>query len=251
MVRMTEQEKNDQILRYLNGEMDSNEEVDFEKRLEKDSALNQEYEWQATISTGVKQEFIDEKKQMLQQYEESKKPGPYRKFLKAGLLAASIIIAIGVGIYFMDFSNSGHNYQFIASKAFAPYPNYIYQNTRGANTNSESQLKKGMRYYTLGNYQASTKILTEVTQKSDSALYRFYLGNAYLASDRPEKAIEEFQSIRNELSKELQPNNQWYLALAFLYNGEAESAKRLLKKLADNNSAYRKSAKALLRKLNS
>lgn len=247
---MTEQANNTQIFRYLNGEMDPNEQADFEKRLRTDPILNQEYELQAAISAGVKQEFIDEKKQMLHQYEESKKRSPYRKFLKVGLLAASIVLIVSAGFYFLSSYGSMAGHQRLASKAFDPYPNYIYQNTRGLDTNSESQLEKGMRYYTLGNYQASTKILNGVSQKSDSTLYRFYLGNAYLASERPDEAIEEFQNIQNDLDKQLQPYNQWYLALAYLYNQEPDKAKPLLEKLANDNSPRQRSAKSLLKKLN-
>ena len=81
---------------------------------------------------------------------------------------------------------------------------------------------------------------------------RFYLGNAALQISKSQQAIQEFQLVLSKKDVRFAPAAEWYLALAYLQDGQLQKTRRVASRLADNEgSAYQDEAVRLLGKLDS
>lgn len=83
---------------YLSNQLEGQEKLDFEKRLESDSSLKSEFEFQKELIEGIRKARIADLKTMLNQ---AVIPSPSNLSLlaKAGL-AVAIVAAVGTGLYF-------------------------------------------------------------------------------------------------------------------------------------------------------
>lgn len=248
---MEDEQTQEAVLQYLSGKMNETEQRLFEQKLEDDLELAGAYRFQRQVYHGAALGFQKEKKQLLQ--EEEVKPRSF-KLKKGWLWAAAVLgtlILIGAGILLNRYQLSQEHSQQLAEQAFQPFPDYLVENSRGQRQSAyPAVLEAGMHAYEQKQFkQAESSLRRAISQGVGLPTSRFYLGNAYLALDEPNKAIQQFTVVRDELQESYQQPNQWYLALAYLYADQMANAKPLLNQLAQSENHYQQRAQQLLQQL--
>ncbi len=88
---------------------------------------------------------------------------------------------------------------------------------------------------------------------AQSPKFLFYLGNAYLADDQPQKAIKTFNellTLPNNLISDYSSRAKWYLGLAYLKNEEMDKAKETFEELSSNASdSYKEKADQVIEEI--
>ena len=162
------------------------------------------------------------------------------------LFIVLLLILLGICgmVYLSNFgSNKSKQPDEIYASYFKPYESLL--DTKGKNEAEEEGYQSAMKAYSLEDF-AKAAILFESAQNqsvSRGSLYSLYYGNALLADNQSEKAIDVLQKLYDEsASKSPIPKEviQWYLALAYINNSEILEAKLLFENLASQqNGSYK------------
>lgn len=144
-------------------------------------------------------------------------------------IAASIILLIGLGSYFMFFNQSLSNDE-LYTKYFYPYENVVEPVVR-----DQIKLSKKAQVFNLyeqGEYEKAIVKFNELTPKDsiDMATLNFYKANTYLQLKQFEKAKILFSKTQKD--KEWNQESLWYLALISIQLNETETALEYLNKLS-------------------
>jgi len=244
----------DEIRRYLRGEMTPEEAIGFEQKMEENPEFKAEVEFQRDVYKGVELSVRSRIKERLKALEAQnpaadQAPGKSINYKKWLGLAASIVVLIGIGLLANKTLFHEPTKQDIVQDYYKPYPDYITDQTRGNNKNSEfdQEVHKAMDLYTNQHYDEAIPLLEGAISKEENHdQVQFYLGNAYLANGNPRKAIDVFEKNQGNLSKEYAPKNQWYLALAYVADDRIKEAKQTLVQLKNKEGHYHEKAENLL-----
>jgi hypothetical protein len=208
-----------EVDRYLQGEMEENERIAFEKRLIKDEEARNEVELQKLIIKGVRKEQL---KRIIQK-EEGKINGEkikqaklVRKWISIGTLA---IAACFSGFFYLGYLNNCSN---LVDKYYVAYANIYELPSRGGET--------------LHPTQADSLFF--------DALKQLEKGHNRSAA----KQLATLQTRQTELHAATENAIKWYLSLVYLKNGQKQKAKELLKQLVEKPSGeFYSEAKNLLK----
>lgn len=115
----------------------------------------------------------------------------------------------------------------------------------------ESRLERGMESYNKGDYQnAVLEFEKELAVNPSNERALFYASVSYLSIGKPDKTISGLNRLLQNPSSEFFDAAQWYLALAYVKQKDAESARQNLRQIQSNEkSRYRKQADELLKEL--
>jgi predicted Zn-dependent protease len=226
---------NDEVLRYIRGEMESKESSDFEYQLEQNPDLYREYQYHQNVRQATALNFQRQKKKMLEDLEGKEKYQKKRSkvFIYSGAATALAAALVLLAIFF----TGNNNPKTLADQHFKPFPDYVTERYRGSadnasQTSDEKIFRKGMTAYRASSYEKAATLLRQaIDQNQQKALSKLYLGNALMASDKPGKAIEHLEGLKDKLKPDYQMQQQWYLALAYVKTGQFSKAQPLLDKL--------------------
>jgi len=96
--------------------------------------------------------------------------------------------------------------------------------------------------------QAAAMFESIIPESNNQLMDMFYLGNAYLASDQAQKAIEPLKKVM-EAGTGLTALSKWYLSLAYLKTGQVELAKTMLTEIRNSKDEKAEQAGDILDKL--
>ncbi|MCB0579554.1 MAG: tetratricopeptide repeat protein [Phaeodactylibacter sp.] len=172
---------------------------------------------------------------------------PIRQFLSIAAAAALLLI----GGYFLIQQPPGHEALF--ARHFDYLPSAVetrggaradgpaaYEETAGARD-------KAMQAYEAGEYQQARRLMEEYLSenKRDNEV-RLYLGIVLLGEGDPAGAIDNLEAaLANLPQPAYERPARWYLALAYLRNGQPEQARALLAALKNGNDRYATASRAL------
>lgn len=127
---------------------------------------------------------------------------------------------------------------------FQPYENTYQSTTRNENTSQHPFFEK----YTSKDYRGALSVFPAIAPDDNWA---FYQANALLAVGRCAEAIPILERLAGEKNIFIPERAVWYLALAQLCDGKTDSARVLLRQLAnDQPNAYKQlEAEKLLRQI--
>lgn len=167
------------------------------------------------------------------------------------LLLLVIIAGMAAAIWYAQYQKNQET-QTLYLRYFAPPANvYLAQPPRTGEELAFPQRTRAMSYYDEGRYAAALPLFESylIRQPSD-ATTRFYFGIAQLALHQTQQAIETLSTAAEQLP-DRQTEINWYLALAFLQNGDVVTAKKILRPLLETPGAYQQRTEDLLRDLES
>ena len=134
-------------------------------------------------------------------------------------LAFSFILCLAFGCG-EESTGSGNDTQALFKKYFEPYRYEV---------NVAGTRRDAMRLYQDGKYQEAIKLFDEVLNQRPDDNMSFYKGIALLATDQAATAVPIFEVLSARPDWQFQQQSSWYLAMAYLANGEAAKAKAALK----------------------
>ncbi len=129
-----------------------------------------------------------------------------------------------------------------------PYTRSVWR----ADLNAEAQrfFEAGVLLYQQNDYTGALGYFKKATEQApEESLYRFYLGLNYYLQRQPQLAIQALSQAES-LAEPAQRNQAlWYLAQAYLLEGDVEPARAILTALANQELEYAVEAEQLLRQL--
>lgn len=252
------------IERYLADKLSPDEKIEFEKRLNSDTALSKEVEFMRHITTafdrnaerGAINELknTDEKeiRNIIMAVEKGLSSKSKVKRLVTGICSVAAVVAAILIII-------GLQPRYSTSNLYAEYyetPVYVQGlPSRGGNmiTNEEQkELDNATEYYKKGDYINSLNILNKIAvNKNPEELpdnIAFYLAVCMIEINQTEKAKPLLKHVSELDYSEFQEDAEWLQALIYLKKGKRKEANTILSDIEDNRGFYSEKAKELLAK---
>lgn len=245
----------ERIEKYLNQQMDANERQTFEQEMAHDASLAEEVasfqDAKQIVEVAGDAAFFNTLQSIEEELAGKNITAPIRPFwqrpMMLGIAAALIIILAGIWIFRPPADTS----EDLFAENFQAYP----PPTRLRGESKQNEIWSNARdAYIQADYALATEkfefLLAQDSTAQPPYLLHFYAGVSQLAQASPNinQAISHLEYVAATDSDYVQPA-KWYLALAYVKNGEVQKAKALLEKMAAESS-YRKSAvEALLKEL--
>lgn len=234
------------------GALDSTAQAALEKQLQEDPDFQQAAEeWKLIITEGFlppeeEQQERAEIKQRLLQYasdseitstvaEPHKEQRPIRmRRLYIGLAAAIILVLLWLGPLGRILGPS------------SPADNFFAHLPRD-NANLSDPGDVGKQAYDQKTYKKAYLALLQDVATSGDSLNLIYASVAAIGSAQAEKAIPILEPLLDATNWQLYRSEiGWYLALAYVYEGQNDQAINLLEKMAGKDGEYSTEARALL-----
>lgn len=250
--------KDELIEQYLLGQLSSDQLAAFNKQLLADNELQKEVELQKALIRNVrragreewKRKLDDMHRELIPEGAEKRQTAtivPIRRpSIKKYLLGAAAIAAVAVLCtwWIVQDSNAGNERLFAAY--YKPYAN-IEQATRSVPPAAPTERIEAFQAYDRGDYAGSIGLFKKVLEKEADEAVLFYLGNAYLSSN---KAPEAEAAFKDYLSKyrEFVPEASWYLSMSYIKQGKLKKARPLLEELVKRKGSFSKEAAEILLK---
>ena len=158
-------------------------------------------------------------------------------------IAASIVIIIGLGSYFMILNQSLSNDDLYANY-YSPYENIVEPIVR----DQVKLSKKGQAFslYEQGEYKKALEKFNQLTSQDsiDVATLNFYKASTHLHLKAFEKAKNLFSQTQK--NKEWSQESLWYLALISIKLNDTDAAFKYLQELKDKDTFKNEEVKELI-----
>lgn len=220
------QELLETIEQYYNNTMPEQERKAFEFRLENEPQFNSLVEDIKTMILGIENQSLKEQLDTFHQdIPETTSSSSSGFFSLRKLAAVAIIILTVSGFWWL----STPQHERLYSSYFKPDPGLP---TTMSNT-SNFEFYDAMVDYKQGHYTTAISKWEALSQKSDTINY--FIGVAHLANKNEIKAIPFIEKALENKTFAFADDAYYYLALAYLKNGQIELAKEYLQKSSVKN----------------
>ncbi|MEP7255835.1 MAG: hypothetical protein ABI666_08650 [Ferruginibacter sp.] len=243
----TELEK---IEQYLNNEMTPQERTEFELQIASDEALRNYIQLYDTIDKTMKVENTfpneNELRQTLQQMNRKyfAKGGKViqSSFKKWLAIAASVIIVVTAGIYFLSSNKTS------PEKLYAQYANHDALNIQLRGNTTDSLAQNAATAFNKKSYNDALPVFEQyISLQPDDIQMKFSLAICYLETGKNKEADSIFLNIASGQTAYAAPA-QWYQALSALKQKDIVKCRTVLNSIPQASSFFTK-AKELLEKL--
>jgi tetratricopeptide (TPR) repeat protein len=208
----------EEIERFLQDEMDAEEEKHFLGRMEQDSVLQQQVEEIRLLMVAVGEAVLQQKMNLYH----GQVATPERRSIGRSrwLAAASVIIIILAAAFW--FSGSPRTKQ-LFTEYFVPDAGLI----TSMGTSDNYAFDRAMVDYKTGNYKAAIDAWQRLPQ-SDST--RYFIASAHLAATNADSAIVYFEKILSRKESPFYDEANWYAGLALLRLNKPKEAIPFIKR---------------------
>lgn len=227
----------DEIMRYIDGEMEQPEKNEFERRLTTDASLQQavnnlQLAKEAVKSFGIKEKVSGIHQQMMK-VQEPQTPvraiSNARRIVRYSVAVAASVLLIFIVVEVYKF------YTLSPQKLYGEnYSAYELTTTRNGSDSVESKIEQVYR----------EKKYTEVIKLNTGSVLSvkdvFLTGMSYLETNDLSRAISNFQVViadtKDDQTSVLKDAAEYYLALAYLKNSDYDQAIELMNAIHDNSA---------------
>lgn len=238
----------DLIEHYLDGSLSDTERLAFEERVSREAELRAQVEEMTLIREGImrasRKEVLKSLKELEATLPEVETP-VIALWRNTWLQVAAGISLLAVCAYLL-WPRPQEPTQLFA-EYFEPYPNIIMPTVRGVVENDSTVKAQAFRAYDQNDYELAIQLFEKLSTQDEAVL--LYLGNSYLASGQPEKALLLFEKVLNNYDV-FDEQAEWYVAVSYLKLEEREKARAALQKVVARESSYKSKAQLILDKLN-
>jgi len=169
-------------------------------------------------------------------------------FPKAGIPALAVAAAIVLILVLPKSRHPDNPYYKYLSFEKAPY--LSLGDTRVKETEAHRFFSEGMQLYQKNDFQAVINNLEKAVQiDSSEGKFWLYLGISYYLKRRSEPAIAALIKAGQKLDTVQRNRALWYLAQAYLLDGDVESSVPILQSLSNQQLEYAKEANNLLKEI--
>ena len=233
----------DLIIKYLSGDLSSEESRAFEGRLESDAGLKAAFEEQSAAYDLIREQL---QKRDQQAFEKKlaeamgptvpiSAPGKTLKRLWWIVPAIACFLAI-VLILFLQKPGNERLFSRYHDPAGDPLVLAYYQQTRG-------KTEPGINHYRQGDYELAMDLLAvRISEEQENKLIQLYYLLAAIESDREQEALRLIEPETALPLDLLDQSIRWYSVLALLKSDRRAEALKLLKPLTDQAGSYQADA---------
>lgn len=234
----------EQIQDYIEDRLQDAEREAFEDRLRQEQELKSAYIQELARHTAlIAHKRAEEKEALKKLFGQSDSTARIRSitpFYRITAVAAAVLLLLLAGYLLMPSKNAPEQ---LAMNYFEPYP---MSNVRGETDEAQSLMDKALTPYQEGNFEEALPYLQQLQQaKPDNDQLKLNLASGLIAEKQFQEAIDLLQSISFQSADAA----EWYLALAYLLNGQEDSAKSLLEEIAGKPHFRKQQAMELLEDL--
>lgn len=236
---------NDLIDSYFENSLSPKEQQIFNDLLQNDVDFKNEFQFQKNLKKVIASQQREDLKSTLAEFEErAQKRSTFLLIPKKWMIAASLLIIVGIGTWGVKSIYYPSN-ETLYADYFEPSRNTIQPIVRGESINTIEY--RAFVAYETQNYHKAINLFNSV-KNPDEAYIDFYKGICLMETDKPFEAIEILKplSIMSDLEgKNIGFNEKarWYLALSYLkVNDDTNAIKTLQLILKNEVSNYKKEA---------
>ncbi len=240
------------IEKYIDGELEGKELLNFETLLSTDHDMKQDY----NLSLGINNSIMEEDVMALREtmdymYQDEAKvkriPSTFskRRFYYAAASTALLLAAGGV----MQHLQQPDLDSFAAfEKYYTPYE--VSVTYRSGNLEIDRVLINALEHYEEQDYEEALVLFEEVLEyRQNDMAATLYSGISYMEEERYQKAAKSFNSIIENNDNLFIEQAKWYLAMCYLKTEKTDKAKIVLNEIIKEESYYKSEAKKLLKDL--
>jgi TolA-binding protein len=238
------------IERFNAGEMSDSEKQWFLKELDGNEKLRNEVNLRKQTDEILKNQNITSLKSKLSEIERRRAvQTPARNFVRAGYMkyaaVALVLILIGIATFpGKNLSNEEiiNNY----SKLYQPPTGQ-----RSVQAVTDADYSLAMEFYNIHDYKKAAVLFSKVVENNPKDMQSTFLSGIsnYENSKYPE-AKHSFGIVISNTNNLFIDQAEWYLAFCYLRTNEREKAIQQFEAIKQENNIYSKEAKRILRKMN-
>ena len=230
---------------YLLGKLGPEEAEQLEQAIESDPELAEALEFQKDVMIGIKAGFDDQLRQKLLKID-TPDSGRMRsdtlRILWQWGSAAAIILG-SLGVYF--YMNQTNREERIFLAYFEDFPNIVEPVQRDVTGQTEA-----FRAYQQHLYDEAFAAFSNQENEEPGSIYpAFYKGICALHLEAWPVAIEAFEKVRSNGDPRFEEAATWYVALAYLRDGNRDRATLIFKTIAEKAGNFQLDAVAVLDQL--
>lgn len=244
--------KTEVIDKYIDGDLMGSELLEFDRLLSNDEDFAHDYNLSLEINNAILEEDVMALRETMDyMYKDENKVkripnvfAGHRKYYAA----ASIALLVAAGGLVKNMSTSNMDTQVLFETYYSPYEaNITY---RSGNSAIDKVLLEAMSKYEENDFEKASVLFEEVLQsdKGDMAV-SLYAGISYLEEEKYQKASNSFNRIITDNDNLFIEQAKWYLSMCYIKTEKNNKAIDILEELVEENSAYKKQAKKVLRAL--
>jgi tetratricopeptide (TPR) repeat protein len=240
------------IEKYIDGELEGKEQLDFEQMLSTDPDIKRDYELSTEINNSIVEDDVMNLRETLDyMYSEEKAvkriPTVFtkRKFYYAAASAALIIAAGGVTQRLLNPSMDSES---VFEKYYQPYE--VTVTYRSGNTEVDRLLLNALELYEEKDYDQALVLFEEILEnRSNNMAINLYSGISYMEEEEYHKATTSFNHIISDNDNLFIEQAQWYLSMCYIKTEKSEKAKEILNQIIEQESYYKEQALKVLKDL--
>tara|TARA_A100000171_G_C2137633_1_gene151652 strand:- start:3922 stop:4947 length:1026 start_codon:yes stop_codon:yes gene_type:complete len=240
----------DLIDAYLNGNLDTNEMLDFDDRLKSDPEFQLEFQEVKLIKNITREEVKSKVLQSLKNQEASiqslqitKTHTTMKKYIS---IAATLLLIVSLSYFGLFSGTSEVDGSKIFGEYYEAYTNVASGIERGSAVDLTDLKNRAYYAYDLGSYEEAERGLTQLVETEKNADNYFYLGISHIETGNLDAAINDLNVVLNNYSK-YTDQAQWYLALTLLKNGSTDEALSNLVDLSVKGESYKEQSLEILK----
>ena len=224
-----------EIIRYLNGEMDGDELIDFENRLDTDETLAEEFSGFVT-----KVSFKQELKHKWMAETGNTGRGRIIPFHRISIIAAVIVVLLVPSAFIAYYLSSSSS---LINDYYMDYP--VTGSHRGVDATGGKQniLSGAYEAFKKSNFEEATVLFKKQCNNPGLAVEsNLYAGISLLRAKKEKDTHEALQHFNIVMATDNNRNDaaEWYKALALYELDEKETARDVFKKIANSPHHFRK-----------
>ena len=243
----------EQIELYLNKEMSSAEQADFEARMASDGFLKASVDLHRNLARAItnKEEIeLEEKLQRIgKEYFAEKAKQRFSLWNNRNwMIAASISLLVIAGTWLFLSMPQGPQHQELFAANYEPYaiPDG-FQGLRSESGDTTDPLTQAVGQYGKKEYAKALQSFQQLPDSSlNTPLVQICVGICYLQTGEVSQAQQRFEQLLQSEDRFFKSPAQWYLALSYLKAGNEARAKELLETLTTDAGKYGRLSRNLL-----
>lgn len=241
---------------YFEDALSEEQRGEFDRLLQADAEFAANFEFQKELQNALRKEERQEIKSLFSNLEiqtvtaseESRPKKTETKVIsiRPWLVAASVILLLGLGSWLLFFNDSDLNTDQLYAANFTPYENVVHPIERGEQL--EDLKTQAFTAYEDADFTLALELFKELQIQQADPYIAFYEAIVLMQLNKHQEAIPLLEGyIEND--GQLKDRATWYLALAFLKQNEIGKSRAQLEKLVKMGSFKKEASQELLKKM--
>ncbi|WP_425390483.1 tetratricopeptide repeat protein [Ekhidna sp.] len=222
----------EQIRKYIQDKLSSNEKADFELSLDRDSDLREEVEKERLVMKGI---ALAERERLKSSLGHENKTQTKYWYVVAALIPLLIISYL----FIYDSQNTNSIY----ADYYEPYGVYEFGEVRGESERDELE-SMAFGAYKAGKYSEAYDLIIQLQRENNKVGYNLYAGICLLETEKYNEALKVLNQIPD--SSKYYDIGIWYQSLTLIKLDQIDEASELLESLVEKDNGLAKKAKEIL-----